>query len=179
MTQHDVLIAVYGTHTEADKAVGMLIENGFLMKNFSVVGKGYHTDEKIIGFYNTGDRMKFWGKYGGFWGGLWGLLFGGIFLTVPVIGPIVVVGQLAAAVIAAIEGAVLVGGLSALGAAFFSIGIPKDSVIRYEKAIEADGFVVMAHGPAEEIAGAKALLEVSNPAHLDWHQGVQSTAAAA
>jgi len=177
MTQHDVLIAVYGTHTEADKAVGTLIENGFHMKNFSVIGKGYHTDEKIIGFYNTGDRMKFWGKYGLFWGGLWGLLFGGVFLTVPVIGPVVVIGQLAAAVIAALEGAVLVGGLSALGAAFFSIGIPKDSVVRYEKAIEADNFVVMAHGPAEEMVRAETLLKASNPAHLDWHQGVPLAAA--
>jgi hypothetical protein len=172
MTQHDVLVSVYPTHIEADKAVGILIENGFDMKNFSVIGKGYHTDEKIIGFYNTGERMKFWGKYGVFWGGLWGLLFGGIFLTVPVIGPVVVVGQLAAAVIAAIEGAVVVGGLSTLGAALFSAGIPKDSVVQYEKAIVADSFIVMAHGPADEVARARSILVASNPADLDWHRGV-------
>jgi len=177
MSQHDVLISVYNTHTEADKAVGTLIENGFHMKNFSVIGKGYHTDEKVIGFYNTGERMKFWGKYGAFWGGLWGLLFGGVFLTVPVIGPVVVVGQLATAIIAAIEGAVLVGGLSTLGAALFSIGIPKDSVVQYEKAITADGFIVMAHGPADEMARAKTILAASNPSQLDWHKGVVSLAA--
>jgi hypothetical protein len=43
------------------------------MKNLSVVGKGYHTEEKVIGFYNVGDRVKFWGSRGAFWGGLWGL----------------------------------------------------------------------------------------------------------
>jgi hypothetical protein len=35
---------------------------GLEMKNLSVVGKGYHTDEKVVGFYNAGDRIQFWGK---------------------------------------------------------------------------------------------------------------------
>ena len=63
---------------------------GFDMKNLSVVGKGYHTDEKVVGFYNTGDRVKFWGKRGAFWGGFWGLFFGGLFMTIPVVGHVVV-----------------------------------------------------------------------------------------
>jgi hypothetical protein len=37
-----------------------------------IVGKGYHTDEQVVGYYNTGDRMKVWGKNGAFWGGFWG-----------------------------------------------------------------------------------------------------------
>lgn len=40
----------------------------------SAVGTGYHSEEGIIRFYNTGDRVRIWGKYGAFWGGLWGLL---------------------------------------------------------------------------------------------------------
>jgi len=88
-----------------------------------------------------------------------------------------VVGQLAAAVIAAIEGAVLLGGLSALGAGLFSFGIPKDSVVRYEKAIEADSFVVVGHGPVEEMTRAETLLKASNPSHFDRHQAVPFAAA--
>jgi hypothetical protein len=38
-----------------------LTASGFDMKNLSVVGKGYHSDEKVVGFYNMGDRVKFWG----------------------------------------------------------------------------------------------------------------------
>jgi hypothetical protein len=81
---------------------------------------------------------------------LWGLLFGGIFVTVTGVAPVVVLGYLAAMVVSGIEIAVVVGGLSALGAALYSIGIPKDSVINYETAVKADGFLVMAHGTAEE-----------------------------
>jgi hypothetical protein len=35
------------------------------------VGKEYHTEEQVVGHYNTGDRMKYWGKMGAFWGGIW------------------------------------------------------------------------------------------------------------
>jgi uncharacterized membrane protein len=176
MNSYDVVIATFDDHQKANVAVSKLIDGGFNMKNFSVIGKGYHTEEKIIGFYNIGDRMKMWGKYGAFWGALWGLLFGGVFFAIPVIGPVVVVGHLAALVIAAIEGvvegAVVVGGLSALGAALFDYGIPKDSVIKYEAAVKADGFLVVGHGPADEMARARAVLQSSDATRLDMHQAV-------
>ena len=136
------------------------------MKHLSVVGKGYHTDEKVVGFYNVGDRIKFWGKRGAFWG--W--LFGGVFMMIPVVGHVVVLGYLATMVISAIEGAIVVGGLSALGAALYSSGIPTDSVLAYESAVKADGFLVMAHGPAEEVARAKAILGTLSPSRVDLHE---------
>src|SRR5271163_4344763 len=131
MDQHETAIAVFPDHVAAENAVKSLTEAGFQMKNLSVVGKGYHSEEKVVGFYNMGDRVKFWGSRGAFWGGFWGLFFGGLFLTVPVVGHVVVLGYLAAAVVSAVEGAVVVGGLGAIGAAIASIGIPKDSVLQY------------------------------------------------
>ncbi|MGA2552585.1 MAG: DUF1269 domain-containing protein [Burkholderiaceae bacterium] len=169
MAQDDVVIAVFEDHPTVDTAVRKLMEDGFEMKHFSVVGKGYHTEEKVVGFYSAGDRMKVWGRYGAFWGGIWGLLFGGVFLTLPVIGPIVVLGHLALIVVSAVEGAIAVGGLSALGAALFSIGIPKDKVISYETALKANGFIVMGHGTADEMSRAKKLLESLRPKTLDLH----------
>lgn len=148
-----------------------LAASGFEMKNLSVVGKGYQTEEKAIGFYNVGDRIKFWGARGAFWGGLWGLFFGGLFLAVPVVGHVVVLGYLATVLIGAIENAVVVGGLSALGAAIYGLGIPKDSVIQYETALKADSFLVMAHGSAAEITRAKEILGTVNPSRLDVHVG--------
>jgi len=168
----DSVVAVYEDHPAAELAVKKLASSGFEMKNLSVVGKGYHTDEKVLGFYTTGDRVKFWGLRGAFWGGLWGLFFGGVFLMVPVVGHVIVLGYIASMVISAAESAVVVGGLSAIGAALFSIGIAKDSVIRYEAAIKADRFLVMARGTASEMARAKSLLAMTNPSSLDVHTGV-------
>src|SRR5664280_75493 len=170
----DSVIAVFADHNAAEVAVKKLTTAGFEMKNLSVVGKGYHTDEKVVGFYNAGDRIKFWGKRGAFWGGFWGLFLGGLFLTVPVVGHVVVLGYLASVAIGAIENAVVVGGLSALGAALYSIGIPRDSVIQYETAVKADSFLVMAQGTAEEIARAKAILSTANPSRLDVHAGANA-----
>lgn len=170
----DTVIAVFADHQAAEEAVKQLSGAGFEMKHLSVVGKGYHTEEQVVGFYNIGDRVKFWGLRGAFWGGLWGMFFGGLFLTIPIVGHVVVLGYLAATAVSAIESAVLTGGLSALGAAFYSIGIPKDSVLEYETAIKADGFLVMAHGDADEMARAKAVLATSQPVSLDVHEGMRA-----
>jgi hypothetical protein len=127
-----------------------------------------------MGFYNAGDRIKFWGTRGAFWGGFWGLFFGGLFLTVPVVGQVFVLGYLATIAITAIEGALVVGGVNALGAALYSIGIPKDSVLQYETTVKADGFLVMAHGTAAEIARAKTILGTVNPSQIDVHPGAET-----
>lgn len=170
--QQDAVVAIYANHRDAEDAVRKLAGGGFDMTHFSIVGQGFHSDEKVVGFYNIGDRIKFWGKNGAFWGGIWSLFFGGIFLTIPAIGPIMVLGHLATMVVAAVEGAVLVGGLSALGAALFSIGIPKDSVIQYEQTVKTDGYLVVAHGSADEMARAKTVLASSNPTRIDLHEHV-------
>jgi len=170
----DTVIAVFADHNSAETAVKKLTAAGFEMKNLSVVGKGYHTDEKVVGFYSAGDRVKFWGKRGAFWGGFWGLFLGGLFMTIPVVGHVVVLGYLATIAISGIENAIVVGGLSALGAALYSIGVPKNSVIQYETAIKADSFLVMAHGTAADIARAKTILNTANPSRLDVHAGVKA-----
>ena len=113
MTSSDdkAVVGVYDTHTAAENAVKELQKAGFDMKRLSIVGKDYHTEEHVVGYYNTGDRMKAWGKIGAFWGGLWGLLFGAAFFVVPGIGPIAVAGPLVGWIVGALEGAVVVGGL--------------------------------------------------------------------
>jgi hypothetical protein len=140
------------------------------MKNLSIVGKDYHSEEQVVGYYNAGDRMAFWGKLGAFWGGFWGLLFGSAFFFIPGIGPLVVFGPLVSWIIGALEGSVVVGGLSALGAALFSVGIPKDSIIKYEKALKADKFLVIAHGTPEQVKRAHQILDLAGASETAIHQ---------
>jgi hypothetical protein len=165
----DSVVAVFADHQKAEAAIKKLAEGGFEMKDLSVIGKGYYTEEKVVGFYNAGDRVKFWGLRGAFWGGLWGLFFGGLFMTIPVIGNVVVLGYLASVVIAAVDNALVIGAFSALGAAIYSIGVPKDSVVQYEEVIKADGFLIMAHGAPDEVERAKMILSATNPSRLDLH----------
>ena len=69
MAQEGGVIAVYNSHSEAEDGIKQLQKSGFEMKKLSIVGKDYHTEEHPIGYYNTGDRMRYWGKLGAFWGG--------------------------------------------------------------------------------------------------------------
>jgi hypothetical protein len=110
MEKADTVIAVFADHNSAEAAVKKLTAAGFEMKNLSVVGKGYQIDEKVVGFYNEGDRIKFWGTRGAFWGGLWGMFFGGLFLTIPVVGHVIVLGYLASVAVYGIGNAIVVGG---------------------------------------------------------------------
>jgi hypothetical protein len=174
MQHPDSVIAVYEDHAAAEAAIKQLTAAGFAMQDLSVVGKGFHTEEKVVGFYNLGDRVKFWGTRGAFWGGFWGLFLGGLFITVPVVGHVVVLGYLAAVVVAGVENAIVVGGLSALGAALYSLGIPKDSVIQYENALKADGFLVMVHGGDGEIARARTVLGTTAASRVDVHVAAQA-----
>jgi len=177
MTTTDSVIAVFADHPAADAAVKSLTAAGFDVKDLSIVGKGYHTEEHAVGFYNVGERMKIWGSRGAFWGALWGFFFGGVFLMVPVVGQVMVLGYLATAVIAAVEGALALGGLGALGAALMSLGVPKDSIVEYETVIKADGFLVMAHGSADEMARARTLLVAAGSQRIDAHAGAPSAEA--
>jgi hypothetical protein len=113
--------------------------------------------------------MKAWGKLGGFWGGLWGILMGAAFFVVPGLGPIAVAGPLVAAVVGGLEGAVVVGGLSAIGAGLYSIGIPKDSVVQYETSLKAGKFLLLAHGTKNDIERAQGVLAVHKPEAIEVH----------
>jgi hypothetical protein len=168
--ENSAVVAIYKSHAEAETAVKELQNGGFDMKKLSIVGRDYHTDEHVVGYYNAGDRMKYWGKLGAFWGGVWGLLFGSAFFFVPGIGPLLVAGPLVGWIVGALEGAVVMGGLSAIGAGLYSLGIPKDSVLQYETAIQTGKFVVIAHGTQSEMAEARKIIHQTNPEALEEHQ---------
>jgi hypothetical protein len=113
--------------------------------------------------------MKYWGKIGAFWGGFWGLLFGSAFFAIPGIGPVLVAGPLVAWIVGALEGAVVVGGLSAIGAGLYSLGIPKDSVVQYETALKTDKYLLIVHGTAELVEKARIVIEKTQPIKVTVH----------
>src|SRR6202142_131496 len=169
MSELNAVVAIYDTHVEAEEAVKKLQRAGFDMRTLSIVGKGSHTDEHVVGYYNTGDRMKYWGKTGAFWGGFWGLLFGSAFFAIPGLGPILVAGPLVAWIVGALEGAAVVGGVSAVGAGLMSIGIPRDSVLKYEVALKTDKFMLVVHGTPDAVAKAKDIIEGTEHSYYAVH----------
>jgi hypothetical protein len=155
-------IGVFETHLDAENAVKDLQKSGFKMEKLSIVGRDYHTEEDVVGYYNAGDRMKYWGKQGAFWGGIWGLLFSSAFFWIPALGPLLVAGPLVAAIVSGLEGAVVVGSLSVLGAGLYGLGIPKNNILEYETAVRAGHFILIAHGNMLEAEKARLILQETN-----------------
>lgn len=83
-----------------------------------------------------------------------GLLLGAAFFWVPGLGTVVIAEPLVSALVASLEGAVVIGGLSVLGAALYSI-------IRYETAIKSDHYLLIVHGEQSEVERAHDALDVT------------------
>ena len=171
ITKTDIAVAVYDHHSQAEAAVKALQRAGFDMRKISIIGREYHVDEHVVGYLNAGDQAKIFGKFGALWGGLMGVLFGSAMMFIPVVGHVVVLGPLAAVFFSGLQGAVVVGGISALAGALLTIGIPKDSVLRYETALKADKFMLVVHGDGQEIKRAHELLKTSGLSSFDHHSG--------
>jgi hypothetical protein len=126
------VVVFYHTHEGAEEVIRELQRSNFDMRQLSIV--------------TTGDRVKAWGKSEAFWDELGGMLFGGGPSLVPPKGSLFVAGQLVGWIGAALEGTVVVSGLSALGAALYSIGIPQESINDYESRVKRGNVLLIAHG---------------------------------
>ena len=171
MSDQNSVVALFASHDKAEAAVRELQKSGFDMKKLSIVGKDYHTEEHVVGYYTAGDRMLYWGKLGAFWGGFWGLLLGSAFFWVPGIGQLLVAGPLVMWIVGALEEAAVVGGFSALGAALYSIGIPQKSVLQYETEVTSGKLLLVANGTPAEVGRAKDILHQTHAQSTAVHLG--------
>lgn len=167
MAQLKTVIASFKSHRQAEQAVGQLGRSGFDLGKLSIIGKGYHTDEQPIGFYNMGDRMKSWGGFGAFWGSLWGMLLGAAFFWLPGVGLVGAGGPFIPMLVAALEGAAIGGGFSVLGAALAGLGIPQDSLVKYETRVKSNEFLLIARGSPAEIEHAWDILAANQASETE------------
>jgi hypothetical protein len=105
-------------------------------------------------------------------------LFGSAFFAIPGLGPVLVAGPLVAWIVGALEGAAVVGGVSAIGAGLIGIGIPKDSVVKYELALKTDKYLLMVHGTASEVEKARTIIATTRPLSVTLHSSETLAAAA-
>ncbi len=158
MKKEDSSVFVFNTHVETGDTIRALSRTGFDMTRLSLVGKGCHDQERAVGFYTTGERISTWGGAGAFWGGIWGLLLKPGVFVLPGIGVMAMAGPVVSALVGALEGALVLGSVSVLGAALAQFGVPKEQALLCEKDLKADRFVLMLHGSDSEVAQASVVL---------------------
>jgi hypothetical protein len=158
MTKGQVtVIATYPDHASAEDAVRRLQKEGIPMQNLSIIGKDFQAVERPLGFVTTGTVAGEGAKVGAWTGGLFGLLVGAAFLILPGVGPVVIAGPLAAALLGGLEGAAAGAALGGLTGALVGLGISKDKAIRYESQVKAGKFLVTLRGDGPQVERAKSL----------------------
>jgi hypothetical protein len=158
MRESNAIVAVFTTPFEVQEEVRRLDASGLELQNVSVLGPGDMPAGEPAAYYQMPGRIACWGARGLFWSGMWGLLVGWALVSLPELGPIVVAGPLAMWIIAALDNAPLFAGLSAVGAALYSIGIPRTRIMRYEAALKRQMYLVVVHGAAADVARAGEVL---------------------
>jgi len=170
MAQSQTSVAVFDTHEQAENAVRALGKAGIDFSKISIVGRDFESEEKALGFYRIGDRVRSFGGLGAFWGTLAGILLGAFVMFIPVFGHLIILGPLASTIVSGVEGAALGGVAGALVGALTAIGVPKDAAIRYDTAIRANKFLVTVQGSSIDAELCKEVLEPMHPVELETHE---------
>jgi hypothetical protein len=163
------IVAVYEAAVDAGEGVSDLQKTGFNMMNLSLVAKESRSEDHIVGYYIAGNRMKYWGRMGAFWDGVCGFLSGAAFFLVPGIGPVLMTGPLVAGFVDGLEGPAASRGFGAVGTGLSRLGIPGDSILRYEAELCANRLLLIAHGEPEELLRAKETLHKTRPEEVNVH----------
>jgi hypothetical protein len=124
----------------------------------------------VVAVYHASEQVKYvksWSKLGIFWGTVWGLISGTVLVAVAGTGPVLVAGSLVTSAKAALDGGVVIGALSAIGAGLYGIRILKDSSIQSKTNLSANRLLLLGHGSKREIARVKRILKTSPSVTLD------------
>ena len=154
------------THIAAENAIRSLMTGGIEANKISLIGKGYHSEELPTGFYSTRDKIIAWGGNGAFWGSMWGILMAPAVFFLPPLGMVALAGPIVSVLVSALEGALVVGGLSAVGAAMSRIGVDKNEIIQYESALKVNKYLLIVHGTAIEISKAQSIYADINESEM-------------
>jgi hypothetical protein len=150
------IIATYPNHAAAEDAVRRLQKEGIPLQNLSIIGKDFQAVEQPLGFVTPATVAGDGAKFGAWAGGLFGLLTGAAFLVLPGLGPVVVAGPLAAALLGGLEGAAAGAAFGGLTGTLLGLGISKDQALRYESQVKAGKFLVTLRGDAAQVERARA-----------------------
>jgi len=163
LTKGYTAVAAFRLHVTAEAAIAKLQQSGYSMKSLSIVGRDYHTDARVIAYYNAGDRMNYWGKGTPLWDKIWGMLYGSGFFLIPEYGPLLAAGPLVESIVGALDGEVPGHSESAVAEGIHSLGVRRSGIHTYEEAIKEGMLIIVANGSVEKCGSAYGILDSAGP----------------
>lgn len=172
------VVGLFDNQAEAQAVVRDLIDNGFARENISIVANkdartGTTTDTTTDSVDNAAAGAGVGAATGGLVGGGIGLILGLIGATaVPVFGPLIAAGPIAAMLTGAGVGAVTGGIIGALTGA----GVPEDDARVFESGVNQGGTLVMVNSPDDRADEAYDLMEDHGAVDIDERSSTYGTA---
>ena len=157
LSAENTTIAVFDTAEEALRAMALLASSGFDPAQLSAAAM--HDPRSEYAYVKSGDHVRYYGRAAACWREMWGRLTGWAFVSTPGIGPVVVAGPLAAWMVTALDNASLFADLSVVGAALYSMGVPKKDIWCYEVALQSGKVLLIAHGGSSDVSRARQVLQ--------------------
>ena len=170
MPKNYLFVAIYNTCAEGETAIREINASRIDIMRLSFLGRDYRARDKLVGRYQSSDHTRYWENLSSLGNGVWGLLSSIALFHIPETGSLLAGGPVAGAIIGSLEGIPAVRGLSAVGSGLHIIGIPRDSILKYERAIKGDKYLIIAQGIEEEIARVKAIIKNTDVVEFDLHQ---------
>ncbi len=152
-------VTVCDSQQSVQKAIRILDESGYSLKNLSVLGRDCYGANDVSADQFGIDSHKKCAKSVSLWCKLWGMLSGDAFLNIDGIGSVLVVGPLAPQLIGRWAETETEEGLDLLNAGLNSLGVPQGSIEECEAALRSDRYVVVLCGNSDEVARAKDILQ--------------------
>ena len=182
------VVGLFDSRSEAHSTVQQLVNSGFDREDISLVSQDVSQDgndresnegkthpgisgsDLSIPKYDTSGALKGAG-IGAALGGIGGLLAGIAGLAIPVIGPIVAAGPIAAALTAALGGAGVGAATGGLIGALTDMGVPEDEAKRYQDQVGRGKTLVIVRASDDASADRAAeILEASGAEEIDGRE---------
>lgn len=143
MPPNNATVTVFKSPVDAEAAIRQLARGGYDLGKVSMLGRdavGEIPSANSDGPANPTGAPS--------WNGIRGMLVGTGFMVVPSIGPLVVAGPLLTWIVQSMGTSPEPDKQNAVGAGLHHLGIPKQSVVRYEDALRMGKVVIIAEGSA-------------------------------
>jgi hypothetical protein len=164
------LIGIYPDRESVERVLRRLHDDGFDMRDVSVICRGFEATKLPAGVLTTGDIAAAGAGVGAVAGFLCGLAIGTALLVVPGLGPLFVTGSFLAALAGASEGAVVGAVIGGLGGALVGWGIPAVHVQRYETHLSEGTFLLLARADPVDIEYIRSVLAPEALDQLEFYE---------
>jgi hypothetical protein len=171
MLKENTTVSICENSNQVQGAVAKLAGAGFDLKRISVIGRAFGSNGKPVAYYTHGDRLACWGEQNEFWDKLIERAQEVVLFDCTGTGSLLVIGPIALWIIAVLNNSAIFNGLSVFGATLYSMGLPKERVQDYEEALRKGSYLMIVHGPADEIMQAKKILRTAKVVHLREDSG--------